>query len=185
MAKSQGVGVRTGGRRLTFELVVARLVGVFVFACVGVAFEFALPLRFVLWFADRFELLFRLSVALAFRFAGLRLLALAFELFADDELLSWLAGEALAFALVFEFDGVETSPSLVGRLISTATVWPTFTISPACGNWIKTVPGWASLVARSARTRKFNPASLIVFSAASRSFPTMSGTRVSELRSDR
>ena len=38
---------------------------------------------------------------------------------------------------------------------------------------------------RVARTRKLKPASLIVFSAALRSLPTMSGTRVSELRSDR
>src|SRR5437868_4306229 len=130
MAMNQGVGVRTGGRRLTLVLPVARLAGVvFELVCVGVAFEFALPFtaRFVLRFA-RFALPFELSFA--FRFAGLRLFAFAFELLVDDELLlSWFAGEALAFA--FESAGVETSPSFAGRLISTATVCPTFTISPA------------------------------------------------------
>jgi len=51
--------------------------------------------------------------------------------------------------------------------------------------WVTVAAGFASLVGRVARTRKLRPASLMVFSAAVRSFPIMSGTRVSELRSDR
>ena len=170
-----------GGRRFTFVFVPARFAGVvLLFVCTGVAFEFVLPFsaRLVLRFAVR------LALSFAFLFAGFRLFALALALFAEDEL-SGSVGELWAFALAFALLGAEYSPSLVGRLISTATVWPTFTISPACGSWIRTVPGFASPVARSARTRKFKPASLMVFSAAVRSLPTMSGTRVSELRRDK
>ncbi len=105
-----------------------------VFVCAGVAFEFPLPFsgRLLLRFAARFALPFALSFA--FLFAGFRLLALAFELFAEDELLSWPVGELSAFAFAFALLGGAYSPSLVGRLISTATVWPTLTISPACGS---------------------------------------------------
>jgi hypothetical protein len=124
MANTQGLGVRTGGgRRFTFVFVPARFVGVvLVFVCVGVAFEFALPfsVRLVLRFAARFALPFRLS--LAFLFAGFRLFALAFELFAEEVLLSWAVGELCAFAFALESLGGAYSPSLVGRLISTATV---------------------------------------------------------------
>src|SRR2546430_815686 len=92
MANTQGVGVRTGGRR--FTLVLERFVGALVFACVGVTFEFAFPFsaRLVLRFAARFTFPFPFSLALAFLFAGFRLFALPFELFAAA-LFSWPAGE--------------------------------------------------------------------------------------------
>src|SRR3954453_22163971 len=47
MTKTQGVGVRTGGRRLALVFVVARFAGVvLLLVCAGVAFELALPFVF-------------------------------------------------------------------------------------------------------------------------------------------
>lgn len=90
----------------------------------GVA-RFALPLRF------RFAPAFALAFSLAFLFAGfLRGVGVAL---ADEFvfLFSFLfSDDVFAFASA----GAVASPFAVGRLMSTATVWPTLTISPACGS---------------------------------------------------
>ncbi len=136
----------TGGRRFVFEFTVPRLV----LALGAAPFEFelvrpgvAVALAFKFSFAARLALLFRLRLAtrfalalafrlsLPFRLAGFFFCLLSFEfaLVFAAELFSCLLPAA-----VFVFAGVEASPSFVGRLISTATVWPTLTISPACGS---------------------------------------------------
>src|SRR5690349_734861 len=79
MAKTQGVGVCTGGRRLTFWFVPTRFAGVVLLLVVAfVALRFSARLLFRL--AERFTLPFRLS----FVFPRFRLLAL--ELFAEPVL---------------------------------------------------------------------------------------------------
>lgn len=186
-SRGQGVGATTGGRRLlfrfrgrlAFSLVEFPLAGLGVAALLAFALPVVARFAFAFWFWLRFAPAF--AFALAFLLSGF-FLALAF---AAELLLISVFRSEVEFVFVFEFSGVELSPLAVARLMSTATVCPTFTISPACGNWIKTVSGFASDVARVARTRKFRPASLMVLSAAARSFPTTSGTRVSELRSDK
>src|SRR5207247_770690 len=133
--------------------------------------------RFLL--AERLAFKFALSLAFFGFFFGL----LSFEFAAR---LAFVFSDFLSFAVfAFVVDSLEVSPSFAGRLISTATVCPTLTILPASGTWIITVSGFASLLGRMARTRKFKPAELIVLSAVMRSLPTMSGTFVSELRSER
>ena len=87
------------------------------------------------------RLAFALAFALAFLFGVGFFFGLSFA-FADRLLLSLppeLELVSVVLLLVFEFVfesefGTELSPFSDGRLMSTATVWPTLTISPACGN---------------------------------------------------
>ena len=100
----------------------------------GLAFTFpfvtrlalALLLRFRL--AARFMFAFRLS--LAFLLAGFVFGLLSFEFVLEFVALSF-CGFFSVLEFSFEFADVEVSPSLVERLMSTATVCPTLTISPA------------------------------------------------------
>ena len=115
----------TLGVLFEFRLLGAGVPAGLAFTLVGrLAFALVLRLRFV------FALAFRLSLAflLAGFFFALLSLALAFGfpvlMFSD-----------FFSTLVFSFAFVEdTSPSLVGRLMSTATVCPTLTTSPAWGS---------------------------------------------------
>lgn len=88
-----------------------------------------------------FEFRFPFAFALSFEFFGgvgffLGLFSLVF---ADELLLLLFAAEfvfafAAVLAFAFAFAGGVLSPLVEPRLISTATVCPTFTISPACGS---------------------------------------------------
>src|ERR1700756_2852823 len=98
----------------------------------------ALKLLFRFGLASRFTLL---SLSLPFLFTGLRLSLFSFEL--DWELLFSCFTSLVLFVFELGDSVIDVSPSLAGRLISTATVWPTLTISPARGSWIKTVSGFA------------------------------------------
>ena len=178
----------TGGRRLVFSL---GALFEFWFPCAGamvLAFPFAFGARLALPFVFRFRLagwlLFAFELSLAFLFAGLRFGLLSF-VFVFELVALLFSGFLSVLELSLDFVAVGVSPSLMGRLMSTATVCPTLTIFPGSGTWIKTVSGLASPPGRVARTRKFKPAELIVFSADIRSLPTMSGTFVSELRNDK
>ena len=130
--KTYGVGAVTGGRRFAFVLRGGRFVfPEFEFAGDGVAERFALAFgRLALPLAFRFWLRFEFALALAFAFAGFRL---GVGLALGDTLLLLPFCEVVPVS-EFEFTGVLASPLAGGRLISTATVWPTFTISPACGS---------------------------------------------------
>jgi hypothetical protein len=89
----------------------------------GAAFAFRFRFRFV-------EFAFPFALSLPFLFAGFFLGVGVGE--ADElgiEFSGFVSGEGLAFAV-----GAVASPFALGRLISTATVWPTFTITPACGS---------------------------------------------------
>lgn len=98
-------------------------------------FAFALTVRgrlaFRFWFVGRLLLSFKLSFA--FLLAGFRfdLLSLALAFALVELLFSGLLAESL---LVLDVVVLELSPSFVGRLMSTATVCPTLTISPAWGS---------------------------------------------------
>ena len=111
-----------GPRLFEFELadgVAARVALLFGF---GVA-RLALPLPF--WFRVAFALAF------AFAFVGDGFLLGVGVGLAEELLLAFLFSVAV-FAFVFA-DSVG-SPVAVPRLMSTATVCPTFTMTPACGN---------------------------------------------------
>ena len=97
----------------------------FTFALVG---RFVLPLLLRLRLTARFEFVFELS--LAFLLTGFFFGLLSFEFELEFVALSF-SGFFSVFEFVFAFVEVELSPSLVGRLMSTATVCPTLTISPA------------------------------------------------------
>ena len=120
---------------------------------VGRAFEFG-TLRFT--FARGVAL--TLTAAFAFgRFAFTALFAFAFALFEFAFVLpfsfsflffgrlglfSFRFAEAFVLRFSLDSSGVTfsgVSPSLVGRLMSMATVCPVLTTSPARGNWNKTV----------------------------------------------
>jgi hypothetical protein len=96
------------------------------------------PLRLALVFTGR--LVFRFAFPLSFEFLlgvgfffGLSFALLLLFVFPRSVFVfAFVFAFALAFALAFA--GGVLSPLLLARLISTATVWPTFTISPACGS---------------------------------------------------
>lgn len=96
-------------------------------------FTFALTVlgrfAFRFWLAGR--LLFPFKLSFAFLLVGFRfdLLSLVFAFALVELLFSCLLADS-----VLVLDVLELSPSFVGRLMSTATVCPTFTISPACGS---------------------------------------------------
>jgi hypothetical protein len=106
----------------------------FVFALAGgVAVRFALPFRFGM---TRFALAFRFwfdkfafALSFALRFAGF-FFGVGLGL-ADMLLVFWFLFSVDVFSFVLE--GVVVSP-FVARLMSTATVWPTFTVTPAAGS---------------------------------------------------
>lgn len=129
--KIYGVGAVTGGRRFVFVLRGGRFAfPEFEFAGDGVDERFALAFaRLALPLAFRFWLRFEFAFALAFALAGFRF---GVGLGLGETLLLLFCG--LISVSEFEFTGVLASPLAGGRLISTATVWPTFTISPACGS---------------------------------------------------
>jgi hypothetical protein len=80
---------------------------------------------------SRFALAFLLAFELfELRFVGFfSVFVFEFDDVFEDELLS-----CLSVVCVFELEGGEYWPSGEPRLMSTATVWPTFTTSPACGS---------------------------------------------------
>src|SRR6266516_3210903 len=166
-------------------------------------FAFALAFAFDASVALRFSVLLLTTLKLAFRFplAPARLpfmlpfalpFAFLFATFGFMGLFSFKLSDAALFSLSAGLVGVGTaspdvtvSPSFAARLISTATVWPAFTISPAPGSCSSTVSGCELPIGRVARTRKFRPAPLMVDSALALSLPTISGTLTSGLRKER
>src|SRR2546421_7759039 len=131
--KTYGVGAVTGGRWLVFTFRGGRFVfPEFAFAGAGLAERLAFALafaRFALPLAFRFWLRFEFAFVLALAFAGFRF---GVGLALGDTLLLLFCG--LVSVWVFAFVGVLASPLAGGRLMSTATVCPTLTISPACGS---------------------------------------------------
>lgn len=128
-----GVGAGTG-RRLEFAFRGGGLgPRLFEFAA-GVAVRVALVFKFGV---ARLALPFWFLVAFAFAFA-LSFLGVGFLLGVGvglaDELALLFAFLFSGVALAFVFGVSAGSPVADPRLISTATVCPTFTITPACGN---------------------------------------------------
>ena len=115
------------GGRVVFPLFVltplfAGVAGRFTFA-LGVT-RFALPFRFWLRLAA-------FALSLAFLFAGFfRGVGVAVA----DEFVFLFSFLFSVGVFAFALSGAVDSPFAVGRLMSTATVWPTFTISPAWGS---------------------------------------------------
>ncbi len=114
----------------------------FAFAGTGVAARLAFVLVGRLAFAFRLAFVFRFALLFPFSLPFLLGVGFLFGLsFVLDELLLLLLALdefafafALAFAFVFVFAEGVVSPLPPARLMSTATVWPTLTISPACGS---------------------------------------------------
>jgi hypothetical protein len=134
----QGVGA-AGGRRLLFKL--RGGVGRLAFSPVAFAlFGTGVATRFAFAFITRLAFAFRLALPFALPFSFAFLLGVGFffglSFVFDELLLLLLAGSVFVFvfALVLEFAGGVLSPLPLARLMSTATVWPTLTISPACGS---------------------------------------------------
>jgi len=134
-----GVGAGVTGRRSVFTFRGGRLAlpaGAFTFPGDGVTTRLAFVFA-----GGRLAFGFRLlalAFALAFLFGVGFFFGLSFA-FSETLLLSELELVLVALLFVFEFAfesefGTELSPLSDGRLMSTATVWPTLTISPACGN---------------------------------------------------
>ena len=74
----------------------------------------------------------RFALALLFAFAGFLFGLLSFELAAEFDALVFSGFFSVA-VLVFDDVVVDVSPSFDGRLMSTATVCPTLTTTPALG----------------------------------------------------
>lgn len=133
--RNYGVGAGTG-RRLVFPFrggwLVLRLLAFELVA--GVAARGALLFRFGVA---------RLALPLTFRFRFKLAFAFLLSLLLSVLLLGVGVGEAeeLVFAFLFSlavfasvFTGSTASPDAEALLMSTATVWPTFTMTPACGS---------------------------------------------------
>ena len=136
----------TGGRRLAFTLPAPRLAFAlgtlfeFKLLCTGVpagfAFTFPFPLvtRLALALLLRFRLagrfVFAFKLSLPFLLTGFFFCLLSFELVLELVVLLF-SGFFSVLDFSLEFVEVGVSPSLDERLMSTATVCPTLTISPA------------------------------------------------------
>ena len=112
----------------TFAFVAARFTfarGTLELAFLGFTFAFPFAGRFA--FAARFAFAFVFPLAFSFVFLGFGRLGL-FSLDVDEFVLRFSLGVSSGVTVSGD------SPSLVGRLISIATVCPVFTTSPARGN---------------------------------------------------
>ena len=115
----------TGGRRLAFPL---GTLFEFKLLCTGVPVGLAFTFPFVARLAARLAFDFKLS--LAFWLAGFFFGLLSFE-FVLEFVVLLFSGFFSVLEFSLEFVEVGVSPSLDERLMSTATVCPTLTISPA------------------------------------------------------